>query len=115
MQLHHIAIEVTNAEKSRAFYKEVFGLKEIYRASEGLSSNAGAWFALGDLQLHLSQRAAAKKNGQHFALVTEDFDGVMKRAAALGANIQEAQLLEGFRQRGFLADPDGNRIELLSR
>jgi catechol 2,3-dioxygenase-like lactoylglutathione lyase family enzyme len=41
---------VTDLERSRAFYRDVLGLREIPRPAFDFP---GAWFAVGDRQLHL--------------------------------------------------------------
>jgi catechol 2,3-dioxygenase-like lactoylglutathione lyase family enzyme len=48
--LHHISLAVTNLKQSKAFYGDVLGLKEIDRPAFEF---AGAWYAIGDRQLHL--------------------------------------------------------------
>lgn len=114
--IHHIAIEVTNVERSRAFYADALGLEEIPRLTEGTSKSGGAWFRLGGGDLHLQERSAGSaKTGQHFALVVEDFGRVVEKAKTLGGQVEEAKLLPGFSQRCFLRDPDHNRIELLQK
>jgi catechol 2,3-dioxygenase-like lactoylglutathione lyase family enzyme len=52
MQLiHHVALTVSELERSRRFYREVLGLPEIPRPPFNFP---GAWFALaGGQQLHL--------------------------------------------------------------
>jgi catechol 2,3-dioxygenase-like lactoylglutathione lyase family enzyme len=50
--LHHLALTVTDLERSRRFYLEILGLTEITRPP---FSFPGAWFAVGETgqQLHL--------------------------------------------------------------
>ena len=48
--LHHVSLAVSNLERSKAFYRDVLALKEIERPAFEF---AGAWFAVGDRQLHL--------------------------------------------------------------
>lgn len=113
---HHIAIEVTNVSRSREFLMALFGLEEIPRLTEGLSAYHGAWFRLGNLDLHLQERPkGSEKSGQHFALVVTNFDDIARKALAFGGKIEEAKKLEGFSKRCFLRDPDNNRIEVLQK
>jgi catechol 2,3-dioxygenase-like lactoylglutathione lyase family enzyme len=114
--VHHIAIEVTNVNRSREFLAAVFGLREIPRLTEGRSNHGGAWFRLGNLDLHLQERPkGSEKNGQHFALEVSNFDEVVSKAPAFGGKVEEAKRLEGFSKRCFLRDPDNNRIEVLQK
>ena len=114
--VHHIAIEVTNVSRTREFLMAIFGLQEIPRLTEGQSSYGGAWFRLGNLDLHLQERPrGGEKSGQHFALLVDNFDDVIRKAPAFGGKVEEAKKLEGYSKRCFLRDPDNNRIEVLQR
>jgi len=49
--LHHVSLPVKDLEKSKRFYREILGLKEIERPKFPFG---GAWFQLGERQeLHL--------------------------------------------------------------
>lgn len=48
--LHHVSLPVTDLERSRRFYLEILGLKEIARPPFDFP---GAWFEVGGGQLHL--------------------------------------------------------------
>jgi catechol 2,3-dioxygenase-like lactoylglutathione lyase family enzyme len=114
--IHHVAVIVRDVESSKRFYLSVFGFQEIERLTARVSSHKGAWFRVGQLELHLQQREEpVDKTEQHFALVTERFDEVVTRTKEFGGAIEEAKLVEGFTRRCFLYDPDRNRIELLQR
>jgi len=64
---------VTNLERSRAFYEDVLGLNEIQRPP---SDTPGAWYQLGDRELHLvagdhatfREDKAVDDQDNHFAL-----------------------------------------------
>lgn len=114
--VHHIAIEVTNVSRSREFLMAIFGLQEIPRLTEGQSKYGGAWFRLGNLDLHLQERPNShEKSGQHFALVVDNLEEVARKAPAFGGKVEEAKKLEGYSKRCFLRDPDNNRIEVLQK
>jgi glyoxylase I family protein len=48
--LHHVSLPVTDLTRSRQFYRETLGLREIQRPPFQFD---GAWYELGDRQLHL--------------------------------------------------------------
>lgn len=114
--INHIALVVKDVSKSKDFYKKVFSFPEKKRLTAGISANAGAWFQVGALELHLQEREEdLKKTDQHLALETTRFDEIQKRVIDAGGRIEEAKLIEGFSKRCFLYDIDQNRIELLQK
>lgn len=48
--IHHVSLPVTNLERAKQFYSDILGLKEINRPPRDF---LGAWYQLGDRQLHL--------------------------------------------------------------
>jgi glyoxylase I family protein len=114
--LHHVAVIVEDVPRAKKFYKSVFGLEEIERLTATTSNNRGAWFRLGELELHLQERAGiTEKNEQHFALLTEQLDEIAALAEKHGGRTEPAKLINGMSKRCFLYDLDENRVELLQR
>ena len=63
LQLHHVSLPVTDLERSRRFYREVLGLEEIERPPFPFP---GAWFRLGDRELHLiAGESVDAQGGRH--------------------------------------------------
>ena len=113
----HVAICVSNVEKSRHFYGEQLGLETVNRPDFGFP---GEWYVVGTLQLHLMQRendaGAGEGIGPHFALYIprEDFHGEVERLREAGV---EVMVEPNHREiddiwAAFCKDPDGNIIEL---
>lgn len=114
-QLSHIAITCSNLTACQAFWEKVFEAELIDRPVTGVSPT-GAWYKLGDIELHLQYRTRPKvKTDQHFALIVEDTNEIADRARRMGRQVEESELLPGFCKRYFLYDPEGNRVEILQR
>ncbi len=103
--------------EARAFYGGLLGLEEITKPP-ALAARGGCWFQCGAQQIHIGIEAefrAAKK--AHPALRLADraaFDGLLARLAARGVAIKrDDEAIPGVTGRFFIADPWGNRLELL--
>jgi glyoxylase I family protein len=110
--IHHHSVVVTDLERSRSFYREALGLKEV--PIPPTFNFAVAWFALGDgQQLHLLHGAQADPPGaRHIALHVRDARAARDEMRARGHRVEETTPIPGA-DRFFTADPDGNRIELI--
>jgi catechol 2,3-dioxygenase-like lactoylglutathione lyase family enzyme len=79
-----------------------------------LAARGGCWFASGAAQVHLGVEKdfrPAKK--AHPALLCSGYDAFVERLRAAGVAITADDASDG-RRRCFVADPFGNRIELVS-
>src|SRR2546422_730162 len=117
VKLHHVSFASKDLNASRAFFGGVLGLPEIERPGFQF---AGAWYALGDRQLHIienpgEQAAAASRlsRSDHMALEVADVNAVRATLNQHGIAYQEG----GNRQLGmeqiFCRDPDGHVIEFV--
>ena len=98
---------------ARAFYGELLGLPEVEKP-EPLRARGGAWFAVGAQQLHVGVEADfAPARKAHPALRADDLDALAARLTAAGHVISWDEALPGER-RFYVADPFGNRLELLA-
>jgi catechol 2,3-dioxygenase-like lactoylglutathione lyase family enzyme len=101
---------------ARRFFGELVGLAEIEKP-EPLRARGGAWFALGDRQLHVGVEAdfePARKAHVALRLGTTELDLLAERLAAAGAPVTWDDALPGER-RFYSEDPWGSRIEFLAR
>jgi catechol 2,3-dioxygenase-like lactoylglutathione lyase family enzyme len=114
--LDHVQLAMPRGgeERARAFYAGVLGMSEAAKPAD-LAARGGCWFEAGGVHLHLGVEnpfAPAKK--AHPALLVADLAALRARLAAGGVTFTEGTPLEGY-ARGDVADPFGNRIELMQR
>jgi catechol 2,3-dioxygenase-like lactoylglutathione lyase family enzyme len=98
--------------EARAFYGDLLGLPEL-KKPPNLEVRGGVWFKLGSQQLHLGVekdfRPALKA---HPAFLVRDLGGLRARLEQHGYAPYEDEPLAGY-ARFYIADPFGNRLELL--
>lgn len=116
--IHHTAVVVRDLARARAFYGGILGLKESGdRPDFGFP---GAWYELGDMQIHLIVHessltvrgtAAIDTRDGHFALRVRSMNEVLQRLEQYGVPYRnKPDSITGWHQV-FIADPDGNIIE----
>ena len=119
---NHVALSVTDLERSADYYSDVFGLNEI----ENLGGAEGIrWFSLGEgKELHLISiinEPVTLNKAVHFAVSTPDFDGFIERLKNGGIDYSSwagetgsiTVRADGVRQV-YVQDPDGYWIEVNS-
>ena len=97
---------------ARRFFGELLGLEEVEKP-EPLRSRGGVWFRVGAQQLHVGVDAdfsPARK--AHPALSVSGYDELQNRLRSAGIEVIDDDSIPG-RRRCFVADPWGNRIELV--
>ncbi len=110
-QLDHCSVIITDVERSRSFYRDLLGLKEI--AKPRTFDFVVVWFDLGNQHLHLLLKDRPDSiSARHFALRVADVAAVRRHFADKGIPIQETTPIPGA-DRFFIFDPDGNRIEII--
>jgi glyoxylase I family protein len=117
--LHHVSLVVTDLDRARIFYRDVLGLEEIDRPAFDFP---GAWFRIGERQLHLIVHAAARtvrgagasidSRDSHLALRVRSYHDAVAHLRAHGVACVEKPVSRTARSQLFLCDPDGNVIEL---
>lgn len=100
-------------EDARAFFAGLLGLEEIEKPKP-LQARGGVWFRVGAQQLHVGVEpdfVPARK--AHPAFTVARYDDLQNRLRAAGEEISEDDSIPDVR-RCYVADPWGNRIELVS-
>lgn len=116
--LHHVAVIVTNVEKSKHFYGNVIGFEESEERPD--FPFPGAWYQIGSTQIHLIYHEEAKtlrgtdqidsKDG-HFAIRVNDMKALIARLEQFDIVYDSRpNSITGWHQV-FVTDPDGNVIE----
>jgi catechol 2,3-dioxygenase-like lactoylglutathione lyase family enzyme len=110
-QIDHCSVVITDVERSRTFYHDVLGLKEIRKPRT--FDFVVVWFDLGNQHLHLLLREQPDTlSPRHFALRVRDCAAARAYFQARGIATQETTPIPGA-DRFFIHDPDGNRIEII--
>lgn len=107
-----LAMPPGGEDAARAFYGGVLGLVEVAKPAD-LAARGGCWFEGGAARVHLGIdldfRPAVKA---HPALLVDDLAALTTRLAEAGVAVIPGRPLAGY-VRGDIADPFGNRIELM--
>ncbi len=110
-QIDHVSVLITDAARSRRFYRDILGLKEI--AKPKTFDFRVLWFDLGNQQLHLLLKPQPDAvSARHFALRVADVPEARRYFHAHGIAIQETTPIPHC-DRFFVFDPDENRIEII--
>ncbi len=95
-----------------AFYEGLLGIADVPKPDH-LAARGGCWFEDGDLKVHLGVdgdfRPATKA---HPAFIVDDVRSIAGAVAAAGFVVNDDEPLDGY-DRVYVADPFGNRIELM--
>ncbi|MCI3948774.1 MAG: glyoxalase [Acidimicrobiales bacterium] len=107
-----LAMPAGGEDDARAFYDGVLGIPEKPKPPH-LAARGGCWFAADGVELHLGVedgfRPARKA---HPALLVDDLAALVRRLGEAGVDVVEDEPLPGY-DRVYVADPFGNRLELL--
>lgn len=107
-----LAMPAGGEERARAFYTGVLGMTEVPKPPV-LAARGGAWLAGGAAQVHLGVeddfRPARKA---HPALRVDGLRELLAACEAAGFPPSPGERLDG-RERAYVHDPFGNRIELI--
>ncbi len=107
-----LAMPAGGEDDARGFYCGVLGLAEVAKPPH-LAARGGCWFASEGVKIHLGVepefRPATKA---HPALRVSGLAELLERCRRSGYRVVDDEPRDGYR-RAYLADPFGNRIEVM--
>src|SRR5207245_6790541 len=93
-QIDHCSVLITDVERSRRFYRDLLGLREIHKPRT--FDFVVLWFDLGNQHLHLYLKDQPDSlSPRHFALRVNDAAGARSHFRAHGVAIQETTPIHG--------------------
>ena len=109
-----VAMPPGGEAQARRFYGGVLGLPELTKPAN-LAVRGGLWFGCGAQQLHLGgEQNFEPARKAHPALLVDDLDGFLPGLIAHGIELRHEEAIAGAK-RVAVADPFGNRVELIER
>src|SRR5215217_9635333 len=110
-RIDHFQSNVTDLDRAKQFYGGVLDLQEVPRPQS--FDFAGAWYRIGEIDLHLVVRERESTSARHFCLWVKDVRDAAQRLESRGHGIswQTSFKIPGV-DRFFVSDPDDNRIEV---
>jgi glyoxylase I family protein len=119
--IHHIALNVTDLDRSERFYTDILGFSVTHRFSKGLrhimldTGNALlALFETPDLEMKMALEQLSKKGYMHFAFETnrEEFINIIEELKSKKVNIDSGPVVRGEGESIYFTDPDQNHLEI---
>ena len=99
---------------AREFWTGMMGLTEVPKPAH-LALNGGCWFEGEGVAIHCGvEDGFLPARRAHPALLVENLGALAAKLQAAGMAFKPGKPLEGYR-RGDIADPFGNRIELMEK
>jgi catechol 2,3-dioxygenase-like lactoylglutathione lyase family enzyme len=112
----HMALNVSDLQKARAFYKDFLGFDEPYSLKRRNGTDRSAFIKINDEQ-YIELFAAPPRNDDrvnHIAFYTDDAEKLRQQIAARGGTVPPAVTRGKLGNSQYvLTDPDGHTVELV--
>lgn len=117
VKIHHVNVTVPAAleEAAKNFYGDLMELEQIEKP-DGPRKHIGAWYQLGELQLHLSIEEGLRnqESNRHVCYSVADIPTALSAFRSAGIDVTSEEQLVNGGSRFFVRDPAGNLIEITS-
>ena len=115
--LAHVCFIVSNLEDSIRFYSEVLGFRKAFAFHREDGTHFGQYLHAGGrcfIELFVGDLAerAERQSFQHICLEVDDIEATVVDLRAKGIEVTPVKMGTDHSWQAWLADPDGNRIEL---
>jgi catechol 2,3-dioxygenase-like lactoylglutathione lyase family enzyme len=114
LALDHVQLAMPRGREAeaRAFYAGLLGVPEVAKPAS-LAGRGGCWFERDAVKLHLGvEEEFRPARKAHPAFLVDDLASLADALEAAGHPVTPDQAIAG-RERVFVDDPFGNRIELV--
>jgi catechol 2,3-dioxygenase-like lactoylglutathione lyase family enzyme len=116
---HHVNVTVSREVEDAAkhFYGTVMGLAEVLKPAES-RGRGGAWYQLGEMQLHLSIENGLGEDclsKRHVCYTVENLAEAEAKFREAGVEILPDEIPTPGWSRFYVRDPGGNRLEIAQR
>jgi catechol 2,3-dioxygenase-like lactoylglutathione lyase family enzyme len=113
----HVCFIVSDLERSIEFYRDKLEMREAFDFVDEQGERFGIYLHAGGrtfVELFRGEVAepAAGQSYQHVCLEVDDFEGTVEALRGKGVEISGVKVGNDRSKQAWLADPDGNRIEL---
>ena len=108
--IDHVGLAVDDVEKARAWYVDLFGMRDSARAANFVSLRVNEQFVF--LLGRETAPSATALAHVAFRVTPEEFDKSLEALAARGISIDEGPRKRGSGRSVYFKDPWGNQIEL---
>lgn len=111
--LAHLLLQTADLEASERFYLDLLG----FRVRKRETFRDGRPLVVTEQGLGLTNGRTGDEAGpvEHMAFNVDGLDALLERAQAAGVTVLRGPEPNGYGRSAYLADPDGNQVELIAR
>ena len=85
-RIKHVAIKCEDQEKTADFYKQTFGLTEVWRGPVRDDGNRAIYLSDGHINLAILPARGGREGIDHFGFQVDDMERTLRAAGDAGAN-----------------------------